>query len=61
LKANENVEVVFFTKPESREKSIKSGYAWTSNLRYKFLGLDGTVAAEPISGGNLGIENGCHE
>ncbi len=48
LRANENVEVVFFTRAESRNDAIQLGYAWLTNLKYKFIGLDGVVEAEPI-------------
>ena len=49
LSSNENVKVRFFTQAESKEAAIKSGYAWLSNLKYKFRGLDGTVEAVSIS------------
>ena len=48
LTANDNIEVVFFTKAKSRFKAIKLGHAWLSNLKYKFMGLDGVVEARPI-------------
>lgn len=48
LTANDNMEVVFFTKAISKMEAIKSGHAWLSNLRYKFIGLDGIVEAKPI-------------
>ncbi len=48
LTAKDNVEVVFFTKSDSKSDAIKKGYAWLSNLKYKFRGLDGTVKAKSI-------------
>jgi hypothetical protein len=48
LRANENVEVIFFTRAKSRNDAIQIGYAWLTNLKYKFIGLDGIVEAEPI-------------
>ena len=48
LISNDNIEVVFFTKAISKMEAVKSGYAWLSNLRYKFIGLDGFVEAKPI-------------
>ncbi len=48
LTANDNIEVVFFTKVESESEAIKLGYAWLSNLKYKFVGLDGVVEVKPI-------------
>jgi hypothetical protein len=46
--ANNKVEVMFYTKTTSRDEAIRRGYAWLSNLRYKFIGLDGRVIAKPI-------------
>ena len=36
ITANDNIELVFFTKVESESEAIKLGYAWLSNLKYKF-------------------------
>ncbi len=49
LTANDKIEVVFFTEAKSKHDTIKLGYAWLSNLRYKFTGLDGVVEAQPIT------------
>ncbi|MFW9872613.1 MAG: ATP-binding protein, partial [Candidatus Thorarchaeota archaeon] len=57
LTANDNVEVTFFTKAESECEAIKVGHAWLSNLRYKFMGLDGTVEAKPILKGDPEMPN----
>ena len=48
LTAKDNVEVVFFSKTDSKFQAIKLGHAWLSNLKYKFKGLDGTVKAKFI-------------
>ncbi len=48
LTANDNIEIVFFTKVESESEAIKLGHAWLSNLKYKFIGADGVVEAKPI-------------
>ena len=48
LTANDKVEVFFFTKAESESEAIQLGHAWLSNLKYKFIGLDGNVEAKPI-------------
>ena len=44
-----NLEVVFFTKAQSKGDAIKIGYTWLSNLRYKFTGLDGVVKVKAIT------------
>ena len=49
LTAKDNVEVVFFSKSDSKSDAIKLGHAWLSNLKYKFRGLDGIVQAKPIN------------
>jgi hypothetical protein len=49
LTAKDNVEVVFFSNADSESEAIKMGYAWLSNLKYKFRGLDGTVMANSIT------------
>ncbi|MHA2399009.1 MAG: helicase HerA domain-containing protein, partial [Promethearchaeota archaeon] len=61
LTANENVKVRFFTQVESREAAIKSGYAWLSNLKYKFRGLDGIVEAISISNQEPRVRNNLLE
>ena len=48
LTANDKIEVIFFTRAESESEAIQLGYAWLSNLKYKFIGLDGNVKAKPI-------------
>ena len=48
LTANDNIEVVFFTTEPSQLVALRSGHAWLSNLRFKFIGLDGIVEAKPI-------------
>ncbi len=60
LRANENVEVVFFTRAESRNAAIQLGYAWLTNLKYKFIGLDGVVEAEPIKQDPQEIQKNNH-
>ena len=55
LTANDNIEVVFFTKVLSKMEAIKLGHAWLSNLRFKFIGLDGNVEAKPIRKDNQDI------
>ncbi len=49
LCANENVEVTFFTKAESESEGIELGSAWLSNLKHRFVGLDGNVVVKPIN------------
>lgn len=49
LTAAERIEARFFTKAASRLEAIKLGYAWLSNLQFKFRGLDGSVEAKPIT------------
>ena len=48
LTANDNIEPLFFTKVISRKEALKLGHAWLSNLRFKFIGLDGKVKAKQI-------------
>ncbi|MFW9970807.1 MAG: ATP-binding protein [Candidatus Odinarchaeota archaeon] len=48
LTANDNIKPVFFTKVISRREALKLGHAWLSNLRFKFIGLDGKVKAKRI-------------
>ncbi len=60
LTAKDNVEVVFFSKFDSQSDAIKSGYAWLSNLKYKFRGLDGTVKAKSIMKHDPETQNECH-
>ena len=60
LRANENVEVFFFTRAESRNDAIQLGYAWITNLKYKFIGLDGVVEAESIKQETQEIQNNNH-
>jgi len=55
LTADDNIKVVFFTRAESEFDANKSGHAWLSNLRYKFIGLDGNVEAKPIRKDNREI------
>ncbi len=56
--ANNQVEVIFFTKTKSEDEAIKLGHAWLSNLRYKFTGLDGKVIAKPITNDCIEKNNG---
>jgi len=46
--ANKKVDVIFYAKSMTENDAIKHGYAWLSNLRYKFIGLDGKVIVQPI-------------
>jgi len=48
LTANQNINVVFFTKVESEIEGYKLGHAWLSNLKYKFIGLDGHIEVKQI-------------
>ena len=48
LCSNENVELTFFTKAESESEGIEIGSAWLSNLKHRFVGLDGNVVVKPI-------------
>ena len=48
LTANKNIQVEFFTKADSEADGIEIGYAWLSDLKHNFVGMDGTVEIEPI-------------
>lgn len=48
LMANRNIDITFFTKVESKLEGIKLGTGWLSNLRYKFLGLDGNIEINQV-------------
>jgi len=52
ITATDKVDVIFFTKAESESEAIQLGHAWLSNLKYKFMGLDGIVKARPIIRGS---------
>ncbi|MFX1575310.1 MAG: ATP-binding protein [Promethearchaeota archaeon] len=60
LRANEKVECFFFTRAESRTDAIQLGYAWLTNLKYKFIGLDGVVKAEQIKQDPQEIQKNNH-
>ena len=60
LTAKDNVEVVFFSKADSKSEAIKLGYAWLSNLKYKFTGLDGIVKAKSIMKQNYKTQGEAH-
>ncbi len=49
LTANDNIEVVFFTKADTKFEAIRLGHAWLTNLKFKFMGLDGIVEAKAIT------------
>ncbi|MFX1570118.1 MAG: ATP-binding protein [Promethearchaeota archaeon] len=57
LTANDNIEVVFFTTEASKIDALRSGHAWLSNLRFKFVGLDGVIEAKPIEENSQEILN----
>lgn len=48
LSANRKIKVAFFTSVKSELEGLKLGNAWLSNLRYKFLGLDGQLEVKQI-------------
>ena len=48
LSANRKIKVTFFTKVKSELEGIKLGNAWLSNLRFKFIGLDGKLEVKQI-------------
>ena len=47
LTANQNIQVEFFTKADSESEGIEIGYAWLSDLKHNFVGMDGTVEIDP--------------
>jgi len=49
LTADDNIQVEFFTKSDLEADGIEKGYAWLSDLKHNFLGLDGTVEIEPVT------------
>jgi len=52
ITATDKVDVIFFTRAESESEAIQLGHAWLSNLKYKFIGLDGNIKARPIIRGS---------
>ena len=60
LTANDNIEVVFFTKADTNFEAVRLGHAWLSNLKYKFKGLDGFVEAKAITKNNQEISSQNH-
>ena len=53
LTITNNMEITFFTKVNSEHEGIELGHAWLSNLKHKFIGLDGLVQVIPITNKDL--------
>ena len=51
ISAHEKLEITFFARAKSKLEALEIGETWLSNLRFTFLGLDGTIDAVPISQG----------
>ena len=45
------------TTEASKIDALRSGHAWLSNLRFKFVGLDGVIEAKPIENNSQEILN----